>query len=241
MPLTGLPDYTVRVSPRAKHVRLKLAADEGLVVVIPRGFDRRRIPGILVKRRGWLEKHMNRIRAHQKLRQGAPKDVLPEIILLNAIGERWAVEYRSSDEQHVGAYEYSGNRLVVRGNIEDRTECRAALRRWLSRKAHRHLVPWLQRLSDQSGLLINGLLVKGQRTRWASCSRHKTISINYKLLFLPERLVGYVFRHELCHTEVMNHSRRFWNTLGLMEPDYKRLHHETREAWKHIPAWVDQA
>lgn len=143
-------------------------------------------------------------------------------------------------DRYVGAYEQEGNRLLIRGNIDNRAACRLALRRWLSRKAHQHLAPWLQRLSEQTGLECNKAMVKGQKTRWASCSSRKNISINYKLLFLPERQVGYVFRHELCHTQVMNHSRRFWDELGLLEPDYKRLHNETREAWKHIPAWVDQ-
>ncbi len=240
VPPSGLPAYTVRVSPRARHVRLKVSADEGLEVVVPKGFDQRRIPEILTKRRGWLEKHFTRIRAHQKLRQAVPKDVLPEVILLNAIGGRWAVEYLSTSATHVGAYEEEGNRLVLKGNIDDRAACRSALRRWLSRKAHRHLVPGLDRLSEQTTLPFNRVMVKGQKTRWASCSQRKNISINYKLLFLPERLVGYVFRHELCHTLVMNHSRRYWETLRRLEPDYKRLHEQTREAWKHLPAWVEQ-
>jgi hypothetical protein len=31
--------------------------------------------------------------------------------------------------------------------------------------------------------------IKRQKTRWASCSRHKTISLNAKLLFLPSEIV----------------------------------------------------
>lgn len=240
LPLTGLPEYAVRVSSRAKHVRLKVSADEGVIVVIPKGFDKRRIPNILKKRREWLDKHIGRILDHQKLRQVESGSELPELVLLNAIGERWPVEYRITGEQHVGAYEQEGNRLLLRGNIKDKEACRFALRRWLSRKSHRHLAPWLLRISEQTELSYNRSMVKGQKTRWASCSSRKNISINYKLLFLPERLVGYVFRHELCHTQVMNHSRQFWNALRSLEPDYKQLHNETRDAWKHLPAWVDK-
>jgi predicted metal-dependent hydrolase len=240
MPLTGLPEYRVRVSPRAKHVRLKVSAEEGVVVVIPKGFDRSRIPGLLAKRREWLDKHIGRIREHQKLRSAAKGNELPEVVILNAIGERWHLEYRQTGERYVGVHEQAGNRLLIKGNIKDSAACRHALRRWLLRKAHLHLAPWLRRLSEQCSLEFNRVIVKGQKTRWASCSSRKNISINYRLLFLPERLVGYVFRHELCHTRVMNHSHRFWDELRILEPGYKRLHGEARESWKHIPAWVDQ-
>ena len=37
-------------------------------MVIPKGFDRSRIPGLLAKRWEWLDKHIGRIREHQKLR-----------------------------------------------------------------------------------------------------------------------------------------------------------------------------
>jgi hypothetical protein len=69
-----------------------------------------------------------------------------------------------------------------------------------------------------------------QKTRWASCSRHRTVSLNMKLLFLPPELVRYVFVHELCHTVHMNHSREFWRFLAVKEPRYKELDKQLRTA-----------
>jgi YgjP-like, metallopeptidase domain len=57
---------------------------------------------------------------------------------------------------------------------------------------------------------LHGLLVKSQRTRWASCSAKKNLSLNTKLLFLSPDLVRYVLIHELCHTVYMDHSKEFW-------------------------------
>ena len=53
-------DYRVRISPRSRKVRLNLSARDGLTIVIPRGFDARRIPAILKSRKGWIEKHLMR-------------------------------------------------------------------------------------------------------------------------------------------------------------------------------------
>jgi predicted metal-dependent hydrolase len=102
------------------------------------------------------------------------------------------------------------------------------------------LVPWLREISREKHLPFGRTLMKMQKTRWASCSRHRTVSLNVKLLFLPPELVRYVFVHELCHTVHMNHSREFWRFLAVKEPGYKELDKQLRTAWRLVPAWIGQ-
>jgi predicted metal-dependent hydrolase len=35
-------------------------------------------------------------------------------------------------------------------------------------------------------------------------------------------MIDYVVVHELCHTKVPNHSRAYWQIVGLIMPDYKK-------------------
>ncbi len=52
-----------------------------------------------------------------------------------------------------------------------------------------------------------------QKTRWGSCSWQNNISLNVNIAFLSEELQDYVLLHELVHTRVKNHSRKFWIEL----------------------------
>lgn len=75
---------------------------------------------------------------------------------------------------------------------------------------------------------INRVVIKNQKTRWGSCSIKKNLNFNYKLVYLPERLVDYVIVHEICHLKEMNHSVRFWALVAAVIPDWKRARKELK-------------
>jgi len=239
MTITVKHSYTVKESSRVKNVRLKLSLREGLTVVIPTGFDRDRIPGLLEKKKRWLEKATERIETQRKFFEPEPPGLLPERLSLRSIGEEWSVDYRPTQQECVSAVERPGRRLLVFGDTDNIDACKDALRRWLNRKTHEHLEPWLIRLASENSFALRRVLVKSQRTRWASCSRNGTISLNLKLLFAPEELVRYILIHELCHTVHLNHSPRFWACLRHHDPDYANKDERLRTAWRNIPAWLD--
>ncbi len=70
---------------------------------------------------------------------------------------------------------------------------------------------------------FNNVKVKKLKSRWGSCSVRKNLSFNYLLLKNSKRAIDYVIIHELCHTLEMNHSKRFWDLVGRIMPDYKKV------------------
>jgi len=81
--------------------------------------------------------------------------------------------------------------------------------------------PRLQRACDLAGTSYSRLTIRGQRTRWASCSRSGAMSFNWRLLLAPEPVLDYVIWHEVCHLEVMDHSTRFWRLVASRSPGYR--------------------
>lgn len=235
----SLPEYTVRISRRAKYVHLQITLHNGLEVVVPRGFDTGHVPQIIRDKRPWIDKATRRIERQREYLLARSPHPVPRRITLSGIDEEWFISYDPELRTRSAVHERPGGQLVVgrdAGQVED---CRTALRDWIKLRARRRLVPRLRHLSQELDLPYGRASIRDQRTIWASCSGRGNISINFKLLFLPRDLVDYVLIHELCHTRHLNHSRRFWQLVARHAPDYRQRDSALRDGWRHIPLWVE--
>ncbi len=79
--------------------------------------------------------------------------------------------------------------------------------------ARKRLTDRLYHLAKEHGFSCNNVSIREQRTRWGSCSHKNNISLNVKLVLLPKELIDYVMLHELVHTRIHNHSKKFWVEL----------------------------
>ena len=142
---------------------------------------------------------------------------------MHAIGQKWTVTYNpESDNPGCSLHEYD-DELRISGDFANATLLTKVLRMWLSGKGRQHLVPWLDSVSDELELPYAKVIVRGQKTRWGSCSGRKTISLNRNLLFLDPSLARYVMVHELSHTLHLDHSSSFWRRLSELEPNCQSL------------------
>jgi len=97
-----------------------------------------------------------------------------------------------------------------------------AIERFYRRAARAEVAPRLDAATARAGTRYAGLTIRGQRTRWASCSSEGGMSFNWRLLLAPAEILDYVVEHEVCHLEVMDHSPRFWALLESRVPDWRR-------------------
>ena len=95
--------------------------------------------------------------------------------------------------------------------------------------AKRILVSRLKQLAERHGFTFNRVFIKNQRTRWGSCSSKNNISLNMKLVRLPQKLQDYVISHELVHTKHKNHSKKFWAAMDKLIGDSKQLRMQIRK------------
>jgi predicted metal-dependent hydrolase len=79
--------------------------------------------------------------------------------------------------------------------------------------ARKRLTDRLYHLAKEHGFTCNKVSIRKQKTRWGSCSHNNNISLNLKLVLLPKELIDYVMLHELVHTRIHNHNKKFWAEL----------------------------
>lgn len=92
---------------------------------------------------------------------------------------------------------------------------------WLRDKANETLKAKTKEWAEKIGVEFNNIVIKDQRTCWASCSGKKNINYSYRIVKMPLAVQDYLMVHELCHLVHMNHGQAYWELVSQFSPDYK--------------------
>jgi predicted metal-dependent hydrolase len=199
-------EYTVRRSPRASRVRVRVDVERGVEVLLPMRTPERAAAAAVAELRPWIERRLTEVsalRARLAERAGWVPYLDVRLVLVEEAA-RTRVHRRGAEL------------LVPAG-----PEARAALERWYRRAARVEVAARLDRAAAATGLGYPSLSIRGQRTRWASCAADGAMSFNWRLLLAPERVLDYVVWHEVCHLEIHDHSPRFWALVEARCPEWR--------------------
>jgi hypothetical protein len=201
----AVAEYRIRRSPRARRVRVTVDSDGSVTVTLPRKAPERAAKEAVVELAPWIARR-RRVLARAAAELAWPAGTVPYL------GAALRLQPQPGRER---VHRRGDVLLVPEG---DRG---AALERFYRRRARAEIAPRLDAAAARAGTRYTGLTIRGQRTRWASCSSDGAMSFNWRLLLAPEEILDYVVEHEVCHIEVMDHSPRFWALLESRVPDWR--------------------
>lgn len=193
---------------RARRYVLRVGPDGTARVTIPRGGSEVEARRFAERHIAWIEKQLLRLAARppRQAQWQAGTEILfrgqPVRLELDA-----ASGFVRFGDQSVHLPDSGG-------------DLRPAVERHLRELAAREFPPRVMELAALHQAPARRVTVRDQRSRWGSCSRHGTISLNWRLVQTPPFVRDYLMLHELMHLREMNHSRRFWREVDRVCPDY---------------------
>lgn len=189
---------------RARRYILRVTPDGQPRVTIPRGGSTREALRFFERHRNWFNRQVEHLRSARSRRERGLRS-----------GDRiWFRGVRVTlDVEHLAGQaivSFAGERVQVKAGQHD---VRGAVEARLRDIGRKELPARVRELARLHALVPQRVVVRGQRSRWGSCSPSGTISLNWRLVQAPDSVRDYVILHELMHLEQPNHSRRFWTLV----------------------------
>lgn len=105
---------------------------------------------------------------------------------------------------------------------------RNVLKHWYIEQARKDLEARCRCFSMKTGLTPTAIRISDARKRWGSCTHTGNLNFSWRLLQAPPGIINYVVVHELVHLSQPDHSKKFWEKVRKIMPDYER-----RRKWLH--------
>jgi len=105
----------------------------------------------------------------------------------------------------------------------------ALFTRWYRGQAFEVISERVSQYAKNYGFTPKRVKISSAKTRWGSCSADGTLNFTWRLVMAPLDVIDYVVAHELAHLRIKNHSRKFWNAVEAIYPEYKKHRKWLRE------------
>lgn len=95
---------------------------------------------------------------------------------------------------------------------------------------------FVKKISKELGTEINKIFFRTMKTKWASCSAKRNLTINRLMKNLPQDLLKYIVFHEITHLKQKRHNHKFWEIISKKFNNYEALEKELFIYWFKLVA-----
>ncbi len=211
--------YELKFSDR-KNLQIDVNPDKSVVVTAPSGSGLDKIDEKVRKRGRWIlnqQKYFNQFPPLQPKRQYLSGESY------RYLGRQYRLKICFGKE-HVTLH--SGRLSVWTLSKTDPEKIKAQINSW--QRARSEII-FNQELDKLSSVLNRleverpKIKIRRMKTRWGSCHKDGTISLNPELVKENREAILYVLTHELCHLKEFTHSPKFYALLDRMMPDWRQV------------------
>lgn len=114
--------------------------------------------------------------------------------------------------------EFVNDTFLLNSSVKD---FRAAFEQFYKEECKKFLAERYEVYKDQIPVHPKKIELRQMSTRWGSCTPSGNININWNCIMAPQFVFDYILVHELVHLKYHRHNDDFWQTVGLLVPDYE--------------------
>ena len=221
-------EILLRKSPHSRYMNISVKPFGGVRISIPERVSFYEGEKLAHEKIKWIEEHVDKMRGYEKAY--AIYDENSKFQTRNH-----QLELKASKNNRISARVRNGLIMIKYPlgkdlkSFEIQKVIRKGIENAYREEAKEYLPKRLNDLSDKYELPFNELFLKNIKSRWGSCSGKNNINLSIHLMRLSDHLIDYILLHELAHTKVKNHSKKYWNFLDTLTGDAKRLDKELKK------------
>lgn len=220
--LKHIGNVTFSQNRRSKNVKVSVKADKSVLVSFPFYVSSKEALAFVLKNETWIRQQQEKMNL-RKTKIEANSIIKTKLHNVRFVaGEDNKIE-KKGNEIEIIVSEFNSDESL---DFIDRS-----LTEIYRNEAKRLLPVRLAELARRHGFEYNKVTIRNNRRNWGSCSSKNNISLNLQMMKLPVELIDYILLHELVHTEIKNHSSKFWDKLN--EVSNNRARELSREVKKY--------
>ncbi len=202
------PDAIIKTNRRSISITISKIGE--VIVHAPKRLPIEKIMSFVIDKESWITKKRNEIQS----------TLINNNELLNYKAFSFCgKKYVPCAVAGIKKIELSSTNLLVPEGLE-KNELHLKIQKWYIKMANIVLGERIEYFANLMQLDYNTLVISNSKNRWGSCDLHGNIKINYRVIMLPHKLIDYIIIHELAHVIEMNHSKKFYNIIESIMPDY---------------------
>ena len=223
-------DYQVIRKPRRRTASISVKPDCTVRIMVPASLSDRKIAELVKRKSSWIK---NKIYHFKEIQRNSNKKEYISGESFTYLGRNYRLHVDAGDPEDYPVKLKNGRFSVhIPQNMpqeEQNQRVKDQLSLWYQEHAEIKLSEKVTRYAKQMGVSPASVGIKGYRSRWGSCHSDGRVYFNWRIIAAPHSIVDSVVVHELCHLVHLDHSRKFWNLLNTIIPDYAE-----RKAWLKV-------
>ncbi|EQF25271.1 hypothetical protein QEW_1978 [Clostridioides difficile CD160] len=217
-----------------KNISIKIDSFGKIIVTSPPSISKKIIRDIIIEKGDWIlkksEKYKGREESYQQRMFIAGEKFL-------YLGKEYSLVIKETLENSVKKSNYKINidesQIIIHTNDTSKDFIKTSLKHWYKTESQRIVLERIDFLKSNceiiKRLIPASVKIKEQKKRWGSCTSQKNIYINSKISMARVDVIDYIIIHEFSHLIHMNHSKKFYDLVKSIMPDYKE-----KENWLKI-------